>query len=99
MPDNSDTDGDGTWEAWFARWSLPLAQVTDAQLHAFIEYVRTHDLTGRPRTLAASSVRRARAVVRAVFTHAPNAGCSSGTPGRPSNPNPPPTTGSTPTWS
>ena len=29
-----------------------------------------HDLTGRPRTLAASSVRRAGAVVRAVFTNA-----------------------------
>jgi len=71
MPDDTNTDDtDGPWEAWFARWSLPLAHVTDNHLHAFIEYVRTHDLTGQPRTLAASSVRRARAVVRAVFTHA-----------------------------
>jgi len=35
MPDNTDTDDrDDRWEAWFRRWSLPLAQVTDAHLHA-----------------------------------------------------------------
>jgi hypothetical protein len=73
MPDRTDTDDgdeDRTWRGWFDRWSLPFEAVTDAHLHAFIEYVRTHDLSGQPRTLAESSVRRARAVVRAVFTHA-----------------------------
>ena len=59
-----------SWEEWFRRWSLPLAEVTDRDLLAFMEDVRTRTLYGRRRELAPSSAARTRAVVRAAFTYA-----------------------------
>lgn len=58
------------WAAWFARWSLPLTEVTDQHLHRLLEEVRTTALDGTARRLAPSSLRRTRAVVRAAFTNA-----------------------------
>jgi integrase len=58
------------WTEWFARWSLPLADVTDQDLQAFLVHVGSTALDGKQRQLAASSLARTRAVVRAAFTHA-----------------------------
>lgn len=69
MPDNTATDSD--WRGWFQRWSLPLTDITDVELHDFVEHVRGYDLTGNPRQLASSSIRRTRAVIRAVFSPRP----------------------------
>lgn len=55
---------------WLAKWSMPLAQVTDAHLRAFIDRIRTERLDGSSRRLADSSVVRVRANVRAAFTNA-----------------------------
>jgi integrase len=58
------------WQRWFETWALPLKDVTDQHLHAFLEDVGTRTLDGKPRQLAATSVARTRAVVRAAFTYA-----------------------------
>ena len=58
------------WQAWFERWSLPLDEVTDADLHAFLSAVRTQALDGTPRTLAPNTLRRIRAIVGATFVSA-----------------------------
>lgn len=58
------------WQDWFARWSLPLRDITDAHLHALLEAVRTTAPDGSRRLLAPASVARTRAVVRTVFTSA-----------------------------
>jgi len=61
---------DREWRVWFARWSLPLREVNDQHLTAFLEAVRTSALDGTARILAPTSLARTRAVVRAVFTAA-----------------------------
>ncbi|MDQ3431820.1 MAG: site-specific integrase [Actinomycetota bacterium] len=58
------------WEEWLRKWSLPLREITDGDLRAFIERIRTEALDGTKRRLADSSVARTRAVVRAAFTNA-----------------------------
>lgn len=64
------TDQDRDWRAWFARWSLPLRQVDDRHLHAFLEIARTQALDGTARIMAPTTLARTRAVVRAAFTTA-----------------------------
>jgi hypothetical protein len=61
------TESDEKWQAWFARWSLPLRAVDDSHLHAFLETVRTTALDGTRRTLAPSSIGNIRSTVRSAF--------------------------------
>jgi len=68
-PDELDPDA-RRWDAWFLRWSLLLAEVTDVHLHDFLEAVRTTALDGTARVLAPTTIARTRAVVRAAFTSA-----------------------------
>lgn len=58
------------WQEWFARWSLPLAEITDEHLHDLLEELRTSALDGTRRELSASSLARAAAVVKGSFTNA-----------------------------
>lgn len=66
-PPEALTEADRQWEAWFARWSLPLRAVDDSHLHAFLETVRTTALDGTQRTLAPSSIGNIRTTVRSAF--------------------------------
>ena len=69
MPDASKSAAD-EWRAWFLRWSLPLADVTDEHLQTYIDDVRDRGPDGKPRRLAPSSLVRTRAVVQGAFTYA-----------------------------
>lgn len=51
-PDDVD-ESDAAWEQWFLQWSLPLGDITDDHLQAFLTRVRTHAVDG----LSAPSVR------------------------------------------
>ena len=64
------SDEQERWQRWFETWSLPLKDVTDQHLQAFLEDVGSTTLDGKRRQLAATSVARTRAVVRAAFTYA-----------------------------
>lgn len=64
------TDEQQRWQRCFESWSLPLAAVTDQHLQAFLDEVGSWTLEGKRRELAASSLARTRAVVRAAFTYA-----------------------------
>ena len=64
------SDEQRAWQQWFETWSLPLKDVTDEHLQAFLDEVGSRALDGRPRQLAARSIARTRAVVRAAFTYA-----------------------------
>ncbi len=66
-PPEALTETDRQWEAWLARWSLPLRAVDDSHLHAFLETVRTTALDGTRRTLAPSSIGNIRTIVRSAF--------------------------------
>lgn len=68
--DIEERTADREWHQWFARWSLPLREVNDRHLTAFLEAVRTTALDGSSRVLVPTSLARTRAVVRAVFTAA-----------------------------
>ena len=68
-PDTT-TDEDAGWERWFQRWSLPLVEVTDEHLHAFLARTRSEALDGTPRPASASSMQRLRATVRGAFSNA-----------------------------
>lgn len=69
-PPSTVTDEQRIWNAWVERWSLPLTDVTDQHLQAFLDDVEAFRLDGKRRQLAPSSLARTRAVVRAAFTHA-----------------------------
>ncbi len=58
------------WSAWFDKWSLPLADVTDRDLRDFLDTYRSRALDGTVRQAKPSTVQRTRAVVRAAFTNA-----------------------------
>jgi len=58
------------WAGWFAKWSLPLAGVTDGHLRTFIDFTRTETLGGQKRQMAPTTLARSRAIVRAAFTNA-----------------------------
>ena len=64
------TDEQQRWQGWFETWSLPLKEVTDQHLQGFLEEVGSQTLDGKRRQLAATSLARTRAVVRAAFTYA-----------------------------
>ena len=64
------SDEDLAWERWFRRWSLPLVEVTDEHLHAFLARARTESLDGTPRPASASSMQRLRATVRGALSNA-----------------------------
>lgn len=61
---------DDEWEQWFLRWSLPLPEVTDEHLHAFLARARSEALDGTPRPASASRMQRLRATVRGAFSNA-----------------------------
>jgi hypothetical protein len=61
---------DRGWQAWFARHSLPLREVNDRHLHAFLEVARTQAVDGTARNMTPTTLARTRAVVRATFTTA-----------------------------
>lgn len=69
-PSTIDAAEEERWQGWLGRWSLPLDDVSDRHLQAFLDHVRTTALDGTARTLAPASVARTRAVVRGAFTAA-----------------------------
>ncbi len=68
-PDKLSAEED-EWEAFFARWSLPLRSIDDGHLHAFLERVRTTGTDGSPRPIAPTTLDATRRAVRAAFRSA-----------------------------
>ncbi len=64
------SDAERRWDEWFASWSLPLRDITDAHLHRLMETIRITTLGGRRRLLGAASLKRTRAVLRGAFKSA-----------------------------